>query len=214
MKSSTRWQPDVQPGSINVSITHQSDMWAGGVVILELYAGTLAALRAGKGEHACELLETLLKERNPTPAMDEGLEHESIVWHEGGKDVVRVADENGQRPRSSAGGESDTGTRSRRNMLRVEMPEEVSEILRNIFKEQPERRPPSMEVKTVLIDGRGYVQCDFCVACGFPSHREMFPRWGGHLRTTSMIVGTTQKRDPACVNDFGDVVLLPVVVLR
>ncbi|CAM9827511.1 unnamed protein product [Ectocarpus fasciculatus] len=102
--------------------SHRSDMWAAGVVVLEMYAGGLANLPAGQGDNALELLETLAR---------------NTVGHDGGH--INCS--------SNADGEDKT--KKRRDTFLVDMPEGVLAVLRNVFLRTAENRPFSMEALAV-----------------------------------------------------------------
>lgn len=97
--------------------SHRSDMWAAGVVVLEMYAGGLGNLPAGQGDTALELLETLVR---------------NAVGHDGG-----------HRNSASAEGED----KKRRDTFLVDMPEGVLAVLREVFQRTAGNRPFSMEVR-------------------------------------------------------------------
>lgn len=130
--------------------THRSDMWAAGVVILEMYAGGLAALRGGRGEHARDLLETLVAKSRDFPRVDE-------VWQGEGTTSnccadVHVKAKTGDRLPAGGVGAGGTDVSERiRNKLRVDMPEEVLELLREMFRREPRDRPVSMEVRRISL---------------------------------------------------------------
>ncbi|CAM9502681.1 unnamed protein product [Ectocarpus sp. 4 AP-2014] len=97
--------------------SHRSDMWAAGVVVLEMYAGGLGNLPAGQGDNALELLETLVR---------------NTVGHDGG-----------HRNCASAGGEDKV--KEGRDTFLVDMPEGVLAVLREVFQRTAGNRPFSME---------------------------------------------------------------------
>lgn len=139
--------------------THRSDMWATGVLILEMYAGGLAALPAGQGENAGDLLETLVEtsSRRVFCQADGGVRQEGCCTTSnrggGGHKGINVGADAGGRLRAGGevGGVVDVGGRRRRNTLRVDMPEEVVILLREMFEREAEDRPVSMEVNDLIL---------------------------------------------------------------
>ena len=134
--------------------THRSDRWAAGVIILEMYAGGLAALPAGRGENAGDLLETLVEKSRSDLCQADGVQREGCCATSKGGDHedVNVSTETGGRLR--AGGKAsgnDVGRRRRGEKLRVDMPEEVLNVLRDVFKREAEDRPVSMEVNDLVL---------------------------------------------------------------
>ncbi len=120
-------------------------MWAAGVVILEMYAGSLAALPSGWGENALDLLEALACN---TPGLS------SSGAGEDSGDGASATGEGAERRQSGVVGgvernksAGDGGSRGGRGTFRVDMPEEVVAILREIFRRETEDRPESMEVR-------------------------------------------------------------------
>lgn len=131
--------------------THRSDMWAAGVLILEMYAGGLAALPAGRGENAGDLLEALVGNgRGNDFGEADGVRQEGCCTtrNDDGHKDVNVGTERGPRMVSAArAGGNDVGMmRREREKLRVGMPEEVLKLLREMFKREAGDRPVSMEV--------------------------------------------------------------------
>ncbi|CAM9504523.1 unnamed protein product, partial [Scytosiphon promiscuus] len=108
--------------------THRSDMWAAGVVILEMYAGGLANLPAGRGDNALDLLETLVGN--------------TVNGPENGGDEVQE----GLESMPQLDGRDENKSDRQRKFLRVDMPEGVLAILRDIFQREAGDRPSSLEV--------------------------------------------------------------------
>ncbi|CAM9234091.1 unnamed protein product [Ectocarpus sp. 12 AP-2014] len=104
-------------------LSHRSDMWAAGVVVLEMYAGGLGNLPAGQGDNALELLETLVR---------------NTIGHGGG-----------QKNCVSADGEDNT--KKGRDTFLVDMPEGVLAVLREVFQRTAGNRPFSMEALAVRL---------------------------------------------------------------
>lgn len=132
--------------------THRSDMWAAGVLILEMYAGGLAALPAGQGENAGDLLETLVEGSRGSDfcRADDVRQAGCCCTTSNGDDPkeVNVGTERGARLKTAggAGGNHVGKTRRKREKLRVDMPDEVLKLLREMFKREAGDRPVSMEV--------------------------------------------------------------------
>lgn len=127
--------------------THRSDMWAAGVVILEMYAGGLTALTAGRGDNALHLLETCARHTADvtTPEVENTRQHEG-----GGGDGASATGQDGRQLRAAGGAGSgpsreNVGT-EKRTTFRVGMPEGVCAVLRDIFQPDAGDRPESMEV--------------------------------------------------------------------
>ncbi|CAM9788241.1 unnamed protein product, partial [Ectocarpus sp. 13 AM-2016] len=97
--------------------SHRSDMWAAGVVVLEMYAGGLGNLPAGQGDNALELLETLVR---------------NTVGHDGGH-------------KNCASADGEDKTKKGRDTFLVDMPEGVLAVLREVFQRTAGNRPFSME---------------------------------------------------------------------
>lgn len=133
-------------------------MWAAGVIILEMYAGGLAALPAGRGEKAGDFLEILVESsRKSDFCQGDGARQKdcSATSNGGGHRDATVGAEVEVGGRvlgaSGAAGGNDVGRgRNRRGKLRVGMPEEVLEILREMFKREAGDRPVSMEVNHLV----------------------------------------------------------------
>lgn len=127
-------------------------MWAAGVVILEMYAGGLATLPEGRGEKAGDFLETLVENsRKSDFCRGDGARQEDCCATSNGGDHrdANVGTEVGGQLAGASGeaGGNDVGRgRKKRGKLRVGMPEEVLEILREMFKREAGDRPESMEV--------------------------------------------------------------------
>lgn len=123
-------------------------MWAAGVVMLEMYAGSLAALPSGWGENALDLLEALVR-NTPGLSSSGGGEDSGDGASSTGKDAE------GRQPGVAAEVErekspGDGGLSGGRGAFRADMPEEVVAILREIFRREAEDRPESMEVSEVV----------------------------------------------------------------
>lgn len=116
-------------------------MWAAGVVVLEMYAGGLTGLPLGWGENALDLLETLARNTTGLSNSGEGSGgNASSIGKDPEQPQSRVA---GGLERSAQGSGSPKG----RGAFRVDMPEAVVSILRDIFQKKAEDRPESMEVR-------------------------------------------------------------------
>lgn len=131
--------------------THRSDMWAAGVVILEMYAGGLAALPEGRGDNALDLLETLLDNTSEaTVEMEVGGadENRANMRTSMGRDTdtSRAAYNSGGAPQARATRATARERAVQRKVLRVEMPGGVLAVLRDIFQWEAGDRPSSMEV--------------------------------------------------------------------
>lgn len=137
----------------SIPFTHRSDMWAAGVVILELYAGGLSALKAGRGENASDALETLVS--NTAGVTTKTIAENASIAGKRPKegDVPCASGEDGKSPQSeAAGGVGKCATQSKgctknRDKFRVEMPEGVLAVLREIFRWEAGDRPVSVEVR-------------------------------------------------------------------
>lgn len=122
------------------------------MIILEMYAGGLGALRAGRGENAHTLLETLTKKSNRDYNKLQGVGNED----DGGKAASMPecggttgntpgGAEAGKNTRKHDGGRS-SRTRQEGDGFRVAMPEDVLELLQDIFRRDQRERPTSMQV--------------------------------------------------------------------
>lgn len=134
-------------------------MWAAGVVILEMYAGGLAGLKAAGGDNALDLLETCARQTAnvTTPVEESGgvlttSSRENTRQHEGGdEDGAGAAGRDVGQPQamreagSSCSFRGNGGT-TKRVTFRVDMPEGVIAVLRDIFQQEAGDRPESMEV--------------------------------------------------------------------
>lgn len=137
-------------------------MWAAGVVILELYAGGLAALESGLGENAAVLLERISQKAKSSHGSVEagdqagagcggggggngsgtggGVGNGSGSGSAGGGRVIDAEDANqdvGERGRTMGG---------KKNMCHIDVPEDVLAVLKDMLTEEPHARPGSMEV--------------------------------------------------------------------
>lgn len=137
-------------------------MWAAGVVVLEMYAGGLAGLTAGRGENAFDLLETLVRNTAgiTTPIADSG-----GVAGEQTKEGVPSASGKEGRPSQpgapdGAGKGATGGNRGKinRDTLRADMPEGVVAVLREIFQWEAGDRPVSVEVRYLWV-ATAFVEC-------------------------------------------------------
>lgn len=149
--------------------THRSDMWAAGVVILELYAGGLEALESGCGENATALLESISRKAKGSyggaEAGDQyraGCGNDRGVGNgsgdcsvgEGGVPDAGDADEDvGERGRTMGG---------EKNTCHVDVPDDVLAVLRDMLTKEPRARPSSMEVG----DSGAIAEC--CISCVLP----------------------------------------------
>lgn len=133
-------------------------MWAAGVVILEMYAGSLAALGGGRGQNAHILLEFLVRNTNTVTAAADikgaAAGHDDDAIYDGRHtrncglyDDIGASGEKGKRFSTGAGESTVSGTSTRRDRFRVDMPEDVLSMLREIFKQSVEERPTTMKVK-------------------------------------------------------------------
>lgn len=153
--SSSLPQPSKKHDSVDepqTPFTHQSDMWAAGVVILEMYAGGLAGLKAVRGDNALELLETCARHSADatTPVEESG----RVLTPQRRDHEQRDGD--GGQPRA-AGGVGNVSLRrssgtEKRCTFRVDMPEGVIAVLRDIFQREAGDRPESMTVRGVLTE--------------------------------------------------------------
>lgn len=154
----------------SVLFTHRSDMWAAGVVVLELYAGGLSALTAGRGENASDLLETLVS--NTASVMTEASAENGGVPGKQTKDkgVPSAFAKDGKSAESGAAdgaGKRPTkgkGCTKNRNTFRVDMPAGVLAILREIFQWEAGDRPVSVEVVFKNMYMCVCVKCDDCLS--------------------------------------------------
>lgn len=127
-------------------------MWAAGVVVLELYAGGLSALPAGRGENASDLLETLVSNTagvtTKTSAENGGVAGKQTK--EKGVPSASAKDGKSTKPGDPDGaGERATKGKSctkNRDTFRVDMPTGVLAVLREIFQWEAGDRPVSVEV--------------------------------------------------------------------
>lgn len=143
-----------QPNSASTMlVTHRSDMWAAGVVILEMYVGGLAALRAGRGENAHTLLETLIQNS------DRNSDNQQGIWIEDDRGSAALMPECCGTTNDTPGGGVEVGrntgehdsrgdgkARQKGECFRVAMPGDVRELLREIFKRDERERPMSVQV--------------------------------------------------------------------
>lgn len=145
-------------------------MWAAGVVILEMYAGGLTALTVGRGDNALDLLETCA--RHTADVTAPVAESRSVMTpkrrpnthqHEGGAGDGASATGRGLgRPRVAGGVGSGSprgnGGTKKRYTFRVDMPDGVLAVLRDIFQREPGDRPESMEVGRYTHRGHRFVE--------------------------------------------------------
>lgn len=134
-------------------------MWAAGVVILEMYAGGLAGLKEARGDNALDLLETCARHaedvRNPVEGNGRVLtpkSRENTRQHEGAAGDAAIATrQDGGQPRAKCAAGSGSlrgnGGTKKRITFRVDMPEGVLAVLRDIFQQEAGDRPESMEVR-------------------------------------------------------------------
>lgn len=138
-----------------IPFTHRSDMWSAGVVVLELYAGGLSALRAGRGENVSDALEAFVRDAagvTTKPNAENGGLAEKKVERDG---VSNVSVKDGKSPQPGAADKMEKcATRGKsctkkQDKFRVDMPEGVLEVLREIFQWEAGDRPASLEVRHV-----------------------------------------------------------------
>eukprot|EP00903_Cladosiphon_okamuranus_P013903 g12931.t1 len=153
-QSLKKHEPVDQP---HIPFTHRSDMWAAGVVILEMYAGGLTGLKEARGDNALDFLETCARHTTDmtTAEYSRGVlkpnQSEKMLQHErGGGGSASATGQNGGQSVAIVGEGSvsprGNGCTKRRIAFRVDMPRGVLAVLRDIFQQEAGDRPESMEV--------------------------------------------------------------------
>lgn len=129
-------------------------MWAAGVVILEMYAGGLAGLKAAGGDNALELLETCARNTSVTPTSTENTRQTGKGSGGGESATGRGREQTGAEGGVGRGSPQGNGGPKKRNIFRVDMPEGVLAVLREIFQQEAGDRPESMEVRKAYVHPR------------------------------------------------------------
>lgn len=128
-------------------------MWAAGVIILEQYAGSLKTLKAGHGDNAPALLETL-SQKNKTRSGDSSrsVQSSSPIDSGTGKSLhFRESDGGGTTVYEgdmvgTVGREEELTVDGKRKSCPIDMPNDVLSVLRELLTTEPRARPASMEV--------------------------------------------------------------------
>lgn len=135
-------------------------MWAAGVVILEMYAGGLTTLVAGRGENARDLLEALVhNSRTGTSTFHHGGARRKCSAQQNcdttrickGDNATVDAGEPPTRVRVDERGGTVDSEKWKPGTFRVDMPEDILALMREIFKWKAEERPVSMEVNDCIV---------------------------------------------------------------